>query len=102
MAFSSGLWYNLDLVVTGRGFKVMARRYGQHQTPVQVDCEWATLDVVIHWELTCDDYQDLITIDKITVGDKDLREGWNIDYFESIIWDEVLAGADYDWTDHGD
>ena len=80
----------------------MGRRYGQHQTEVQVDAEWATLDVVIHWELTCDDYQDLITIDKITVGDKDLREGWNLDYFESIIQDEVLAGADYHWTDHGD
>jgi len=24
-----------------------------------------------------------------------LREGWNVDYFESIIHDEVLAGADY-------
>ncbi len=80
----------------------MGRRYGQHQTEVQVDCEWATLDVVIHWELTCDDHQDLVSIDKITVGDKDLREGWNVDYFESIIWDEVLAGADYHWTDHGD
>ena len=70
----------------------MSKRYGQHQTEVQVDCEWATLDVVIHWELTCDDYQDLITIDKITVGDKDLREGWNIDYFESIIQDEIDNG----------
>lgn len=80
----------------------MAKRYGQHQTPVQVDCEWATLDVVIHWELTCDDYEDLVTIEKITVGDKDLREGWNIDYFENIIFEEVLSGADYHWTDHGD
>jgi hypothetical protein len=66
-----------------------------------VDCEWATLDVVIHWELTCDDYEDLVTIERITVGEKDLREGWNIDYFENIIFEEVLAGADYHWTDHG-
>jgi hypothetical protein len=80
----------------------MARRYGKHQTPLELDCEWATLDVVVHWTLDCDDYQDLVTIDKITVGNKDLHEGWNVDYFESIIQDEVLAGADYHWTDHGD
>jgi hypothetical protein len=73
----------------------MAIRYGEHKTEVQVDCEWATLDVVIHWNLTCDDYIDIVQIDKITVGDRDLREGWNVDYFESIIHDEVLAGADY-------
>lgn len=80
----------------------MSRRYGQHQTEVQVDCEWATLDVVIHWTLTCDDYRDLVEIDKITVGEKDLHEGWNEDYFFDIIWDEVLAGEDYMPTDHGD
>ena len=80
----------------------MARRYGQHQTETQVDCEWATLDVVIHWSLDCDDYQDLVSIEKITVGDRDLREGWNVDYFERLIEDEVLAGEDYHWTDHGD
>ncbi len=45
---------------------------------------------------------DLVQIDKITVGDRDLREGWNVDYFESIIHDEVLAGEDYLPTDHGD
>ena len=80
----------------------MATRYGQHQTETQVDCEWATLDVVIHWTLDCDDYRDLVTIDKITVGNKDLHEGWNVEYFESIIHDEVLAGEDYLPTDHGD
>jgi len=73
----------------------MSIRYGEHKTEVQVDCEWATLDVVIHWNLTCDDYIDIVQIDKITVGDRDLREGWNVAYFESIIHDEVLAGADY-------
>ena len=80
----------------------MSRRYGQHQTELELDCEWATLDVVVHWTLDSDDHQDLVTIDKITVGDKDLREGWNEDYFYNIINDEVLAGADYHWTDHGD
>lgn len=80
----------------------MNRRYGQHQTPLELDCEWATLDVVVHWTLDSDDHQDLVTIDKITVGDRDLREGWNEDYFYNIINDEVLAGADYHWTDHGD
>lgn len=80
----------------------MSKRYGEHQTEVQVDCEWATLDVVVHWTLDRDDYIDLVTIDKITVGEKDLYEGWNIDYFESIIHDEVLAGEDYLPTDHGD
>ena len=79
----------------------MSRRYGKHETPLELDCEWATLDVVVHWTLTCDDYQDLVEIDKITVGNKDLHEGWNLDYFESIIWDEVLAGADYHWSDNG-
>ena len=80
----------------------MARRYGQHQTETQVDCEWATLDVVIHWSLDCDDYQDLVSIEKITVGDRDLHEGWNVAYFEDIIHEEVLAHADYLPTDHGD
>ena len=74
----------------------MSRRYGEHQTEVQVDCEWATLDVTIHWTLDCDDYRDFITIDKITVGDKDLHEGWNIDYFEALIEAEVLE------SDHSD
>ena len=80
----------------------MSRRFGQHQTEVQVDCEWATLDVVVHWTLDHDGYQDLVTIDKITVGEKDLYEGWNEDYFYNIINDEVLAGEDYLPTDHGD
>mgnify|MGYP000613295153 FL=1 len=80
----------------------MARRYGKHQTEIQVDAEWATLDVIVHWTLDSDDHQDLVTIDKITVGEKDLYEGWNEDYFYNIINDEVLAGADYHWTDHGD
>ena len=80
----------------------MARRYGKHETVVEVDSDWATMDVTIHWTLDRDDYQDLVTIDKITVLGVDLHERWNIDYFESIIWDEVLAGEDYLPTDHGD
>ena len=44
----------------------MSRRYGQHQTETQVDCEWATLDVVIHWTLDRDDYLDLVTIDTVS------------------------------------
>ena len=43
-------------------------RYGKHQTETQVDCDWATLDVTIHWTLDKDDYQDLLQVDKITVG----------------------------------
>jgi len=78
----------------------MSRRYGEHQTEVQVDAEWATLDVVVHWTLTCDDYRDLIQIDKITVGDRDLHEGWNEDYFFSIIQEEV-DNSDYHWADNG-
>jgi len=78
----------------------MSRRYGQHQTEVQVDAEWATLDVVVHWTLTCDDYRDLIQIDKITVGDRDLHEGWNEDYFFCIIQEEV-DNSDYHWADNG-
>ena len=73
----------------------MAKRYGSHQDVFELDCEWATLDVTVHWTLTCDDYQDLIEIDKITVGDQDLREGWNVDYFESLIWDNVYEAGDY-------
>jgi hypothetical protein len=78
----------------------MSRRYGEHQTEVQVDADWATLDVVVHWTLTCDDYRDLIQIDKITVGDRDLHEGWNEDYFFSIIQEEV-DNSDYHWADNG-
>ena len=70
----------------------MSKRYGSYQDDFELDCEWATLAVTVHWTLDCDDYQDLVTIDKITVGDKDLHEGWNMDYFESLIWDNVYEG----------
>lgn len=69
-------------------------RYGKHQTETQVDCDWATLDVTIHWTLDRDDYQDLLQVDKITVGEKDLYEGWNVAYFEDIIREEVLWGTE--------
>ena len=69
-------------------------RYGKHQTETQVDCDWATLDVTIHWPLDKDDYQDLLQVDKITVGEKDLYEGWNVAYFEDIIREEVLWGTE--------
>ena len=72
----------------------MAKRYGSYQDVFELDCEWATLDVTVHWTLDCDDYRDLVSIDKITVGDKDLREGWNVDYFESLIWDNVYEAGD--------
>ena len=72
----------------------MSKRYGSYQDDFELDCEWATLDVTVHWTLDCDDYQDLVTIDKITVGDTDLREGWNVDYFESLIWDNVYEAGD--------
>ncbi len=101
MVMGHGLPSGNSMVNIQRGHETMIR-YGQHQTETQVDCEWATLDVTIHWTLDRDDYQDLVTIDKITVGDRDLREGWNVDYFESIIHEEVLAGEDYLPTDHGD
>ena len=67
-------------------------RYGLHETPVQLDCDWATLDAVIHWELTCDDYRDVFEILKVSIGSQDLREGWNIDYIEGIIQDEINNG----------
>ena len=70
----------------------MSKRYGSYTDDFQLDCEWATLDVTVHWTLECDDYGDLVTVDKITVGDKDLHEGWNIEYFNSLIWDIVEAG----------
>ena len=72
----------------------MAKKYGSYQDVFELDCEWATLDVTVHWTLDCDDYRDLISIDKITVGGKDIHEGWNVDYFESLIWDNVYE-ADY-------
>ena len=72
----------------------MNSRYGKHQTETQVDCDWATLDVTIHWTLDKDDYQDLLQVDKITVGEKDLYEGWNVAYFEDIIREEVLWGTE--------
>ena len=72
----------------------MSIRYGKHQTETQVDCDWATLDVTIHWTLDKDDYQDLLQVDKITVGEKDLYEGWNVAYFEDIIREEVLWGTE--------
>lgn len=80
----------------------MSRRYGKHETIVEVDSDWATMDVTVHWTLDSDDHQDLVSIDKITVLGVDLHERWNEDYFYNIINDEVLAGADYHWTDHGD
>jgi len=64
-------------------------RYGKHETVTEVDSDWATLDVTVHWTLDRDDYGDLLYIDKITVGNKDLYEGWNYDYFEALIQAEL-------------
>jgi hypothetical protein len=72
----------------------MSTRYGSYQDDFELDCEWATLDVTVHWTLDCDDYQELLTIDKITVGGKDMHEGWNMDYFYSLIEDNILLGSD--------
>jgi hypothetical protein len=102
MVMGHGLSSDNCVVIIQRGGFIVAKRYGQHQTETQVDCEWATLDVIIHWTLDRDDYLDLVNIDKITVGDRDLHEGWNVAYFEEIIHEEVLAGEDYLPTDHGD
>jgi hypothetical protein len=33
-------------------------------------------------------------IDKITVGDKDLREGWNVDYFSAIVEEDIYSRAE--------
>ena len=101
MVMGHGLSSDNRVANIQRGGFVVATRYGQHQTETQVDCEWATLDVTIHWTLDGGDY-DIVTIDKITVGDRDLHEGWNVAYFEEIIHEEVLAGEDYLPTDHGD
>jgi hypothetical protein len=72
----------------------MAKRYGSYQDDFELDCEWATLDVTVHWTLDCDDDTELLTIDKITVGGKDMHEGWNMDYFYSLIEDNILLGGD--------
>ena len=72
----------------------MSTRYGSYQDDFELECEWATLDVTVHWTLDCDDYQELLTIDKITVGGKDMHEGWNIDYFEALIEENILLGSD--------
>jgi hypothetical protein len=72
----------------------MAKRYGSYQDDFELDCDWATLDVTVHWTLDCDDDRDLLTVDKITVGGKDMHEGWNMDYFYSLIEDNILLGSD--------
>ena len=72
----------------------MSTRYGSYQDDFELECEWATLDVTVHWTLDCDDYQELLTIDKITVGGKDMHEGWNMDYFETLIEENILLGSD--------
>ena len=76
----------------------MAKYFGKHETGVQVEADWATLDVVVHWELHDDHTYE---IEKITVGSQELREGFNEDYFAAIIEDMIL-GADYAWGDHGE
>jgi hypothetical protein len=72
----------------------MSTRYGSYKDDFELECEWATLDVTVHWTLDCDDYQELLTIDKITVGGKDMHEGWNMDYFEALIEENILLGSD--------
>ena len=67
--------------------KFYPRIYGKQQTEVQVDCEWATLDVTVHWTMETEGFY----IDKITVGEQDLREGWNEAYFSDIIESEIWA-----------
>ncbi len=70
--------------------KFYPRIYGRQQTEVQVDCDWATLDVTVHWVMETDGFY----IDKITVGDSDLREGWNVDYFSAIVEEDIYSRAE--------
>ena len=81
---------------------------GKHILSQELDCEWATIDVDIHFEVLPPEestpfgaFEILKVVTHVTgVGEVALN-GFNQSYIEELVRDEI-DGADYHWSDHGD
>ena len=77
---------------------------------VELDCEWMTCDVQIHYRINAGDgdsepqTNELIKVTTRIAGVEgpiDVTGMMNFDYIMDLI-DDDASNADYHWSDHGD
>ena len=79
-----------------------ASMYGSFVLDVELDCDWATMDVRIFYT----NHSEGVDLDKVEMvggllAGLDVSSYLNSDYIFDLIADEI-ANADYHWSDHGD
>ena len=82
---------------------------GKHILSQELDCDWATVDVDIHFEVLPPEestpfgaFEILKVVTHIAgVGEVNVTHWFNQSYIEELVRDEI-DGADYHWSDHGD
>ena len=76
--------------------------YGSFVLDVELDCDWATMDVRIFYT----NHSEGVDLDKVEMvggllAGLDVSSYLSTDYIFDLIADEI-ANADYHWSDHGD
>ena len=82
---------------------------GKHVLSAELDCEWATCDVDIHYAVLPGEdsmpfgaFELLKVVTRIAgAGEVTVTDWFNQSYIEQLIRDEI-DGSDYHWSDHGD
>ena len=83
---------------------------GKHVLSAELDCEWATCDVDIHYEVLPPDESapfGAFELEKVLMRVAGVIQTVNVtscfdqSYIEQLIRDEI-DGSDYHWSDHGD
>jgi len=76
--------------------------YGSFVLDVELDCDWATMDVRIFYT----NHSEGVDLDKVEMvggllAGLDVSSYLNTDYIFDLIADEI-SNADYHYSDHGD
>ena len=76
--------------------------YGSFVLDVELDCDWATMDVRIFYTK----HSEGVDLDKVEMvggllAGLDISSYLSTSYIFDLIDDEI-ANADYHWSDHGD
>ena len=81
---------------------------GKHVLSAELDCEWATCDVDIHYEVLPPQesmpfgaFELLKVVPRIAGEAVNVTSWFNQSYIEELVRDEI-NGSDYHWSDHGD
>ena len=81
---------------------------GKHVLSAELDCEWATCDVDIHYEVLPPEesmpfgaFELLKVVTRIAGEAVNVTSWFNQSYIEELVRDEI-NGSDYHWSDHGD